>query len=207
MASKADRFYFENFIESADCACQAADYLVECLSDFDLNRIEEMLHHMHEIEHRGDSKRHEVSAALAKAFVTPVDREDLASISNNIDEVTDSIEEVLQQCYVWQVSSIPAEANQFAQFIARSCRLMKAMIAEFANFKKPEKLHSLIVELNNAEEECDAFYLKASLNVKEHCADVMDIITWRRIYDRMENCVDACEHVGDCVDTVVMKNT
>ena len=207
MASKADRFYFENFIETADYACRAADYLVECLSDFDLSRIEEMLRRMHEIEHQGDIKRHEVSAALAKAFVTPVDREDLASISNNIDEVTDSIEEVLQQCYVWQVNAIPADAIQFARLIAKSCRLMKDMIAEFSNFKKPEKLRSLIVELSNVEEECDVFYLKASLNAKESCTDVMDIITWRRIYDRMENCADACEHVGDCVDTVVMKNT
>ena len=35
MANKADRFYYENFIEAADCACKAADYLVECLSAFD----------------------------------------------------------------------------------------------------------------------------------------------------------------------------
>lgn len=207
MASKADRFYFENFIEAADCACKAADYLVECLSNYDLNNIKSMLEVMHEIEHRADGKKHEMSSALAKAFVTPIDREDLADISHNIDEVTDCIEEVLQQCYVWQVAAITPEAVEFAKRIVKCCTLMKNVLSEFENFKKPEKLHKMIVDLNHAEEECDAFYLEASLNAKDRCRDVMDIITWRRIYDRMENCADASEHVGDCVETVVMKNT
>ena len=37
--SKADRFYFENFIEAADCACRAAGYLVECLIGFLMTKL------------------------------------------------------------------------------------------------------------------------------------------------------------------------
>lgn len=207
MASKTDRFYFENFVSAAEYACKAADFLVNCLSNYDLGRIEHMLSVMHELEHQGDTKKHEVSSALAKAFVTPIDREDLALISQNIDDVTDCIEEVLQQIFVWQISSIPPEAIQFATRIANCCTLMKGVLTELINFKKPEKLHNMIIELNHAEEDCDSFYLEASLNVPTHCTDVLDIIAWRRLYDRMENCADACEHVADSVDTVVMKNT
>lgn len=207
MARKADRFYFENFIEAADCACRAANYLVECLSGYELSRIKEMLATMHEIEHEADEKKHEMSSALAKAFVTPIDWEDLADISHNIDEVTDCIEEVLQQCYVWQVTAIPSEAVEFAKHIVSCCTMMKDMLGEFENFKKPGKLHDMIIELSHAEEVCDVFYLEASLSARDRCGDVLELITWRRIYDRMENCADACEHVGDCVDTVVMKNT
>lgn len=45
------------------------------------------------------------------------------------------------------------------------------------------------------------------MNIRKHCTDVLDVVSWREIYARMENCADACEHVGDCVDMVVMKNT
>ena len=38
-------------------------------------------------------------------------------------------------------------------------------------------------------------------------ADLLEIIAWREIYDYMEDCADACEHVADTVATVVMKNT
>jgi len=38
-------------------------------------------------------------------------------------------------------------------------------------------------------------------------ADVMEKMAWHEIYDCLEACVDACEHVSECVDTVIMKNT
>ena len=104
--AKADRLYFENLVVSAQCACKAADYLVECLSNYRYDSLMDMLKSMHEHEHAGDTKKHEMSSALAKAFVTPIDREDLALISSNIDEVTDHIEEVLQRFYIHKINTI-----------------------------------------------------------------------------------------------------
>ena len=109
MASKADRFYFENFIGAANCCCQAANYLAECLKNYEYNNIEHMLDKMHRFEHDADTKKHEMTEALAKAFVTPIDREDLAVISQNIDEVADCIEEVLQRFYVDQIKVVTPE--------------------------------------------------------------------------------------------------
>ena len=85
--------------------------------------------------------------------------------------------------------------------------MMKNMLTELPNFKKPAKLHDMIVALNALEEECDRMYLDATRKVKDEFDDVFDIICWREIYDKMERCADACEHVGDCVETIVMKNT
>ena len=207
MASKQDKFYFENFIAAADCSCRAADYLVDCLTRYDAAQLGQMMRNLHAIEHEGDGKKHEMSAALARAFVTPVDREDLALISANIDDVTDCIEEILEGLYMDQIKTILPGTVDFAQRLAGCCRLMKAMLTELPNFKKPAQLHKLIIDLNHAEEECDRIYMEATMNIRKHCTDVLDVVSWREIYARMENCADACEHVGDCVDMVVMKNT
>lgn len=205
--AKADRLYFENLVSAANYSCAAADYLVECLEDYQPANLKDMLATMHKHEHAGDSKKHEMSAALAKAFVTPVDREDLALISQNIDEVTDCIEEVLQVFYMYRIQSIVPEAVDFARKITDCCRLMKDMLVEFVNFKKPQKLHDMIIELSHKEEECDQLYIEATMLLNDRCENMMDIISWREIYNKMENCADACEHVGDCVETVVMKNS
>ncbi len=205
--AKADRLYFENLVASADCACKAADYLAQCLSNYQPENLMDMLQAMHEHEHAGDKKKHEMSAALAKAFVTPVDREDLALISQNIDDVTDSIEEVLQAFYMYRIKTMVPEAVEFAQRIIDCCALMKDMLVEFVNFKKPQKLHEMIIELSHREEVCDALYINATMLLAERCDNALDIISWREIYNRLENCADACEHVGDCVDMVVMKNS
>ncbi len=207
MANKADRFYFENFIDAADHSCRAAKFLKEILENYNPDEIGASILALHEIEHAGDGKKHEMNAALAKAFVTPVDREDLALISQNIDDVTDSIEEILQRFYVDGIKTVLPEAVVFAEKLESCCNMMKNMMQEFSGFKKPARLREMIIELNRLEEECDELYLKALLAVRTHCTDVLEIIFWREIYDCMERCADACEHVGDCVETVVMKNT
>ncbi len=205
--AKSDKFYFDTLIGAADASYNAANYLVECLTNFENSDIQTMLNNMHEYEHAGDIKKHEITAALARAFVTPVDREDIEVISQNIDEVTDSIEEVLQYIYINHIKSISPYALEFANKLVNCCTVMKDMMTEFINFKKPQKLHELIVDLNHLEEECDWLFLKAALSIKDDFHDVLDIIAWKEVYEKMEKCADACEHVSDCVSMVVMKNT
>ncbi len=207
MANKADKFYFENFIAAAECSKRAAECLSGYFKNYDADEIGAYLVRIHEIEHEGDSKRHAMSAALAKAFVTPVDREDLALISSNIDHVTDVIEEVVQHLYVDRIKTILPEAIVFADKIVECCKLMTEMLCEFESFKKPAKLRNMIIELSNKEEECDDLYLKSLLAIYDHCKDPLEIIFWREIFEHLEKCADACEHVGDVVETVVMKNT
>ena len=205
--AKQDKFYFENLKQATDCACNTARYLVECLTNFDVKDIQKMLETMHAFETEGDHKKHEMSAALAKAFVTPLDREDIALLSNNIDDVSDCVEDVLQTIYVNCITTIPEEIVTFAKLILRSCETMRTMIGEFENFKKPAKLHDMVIKLSDLEEEGDRLYLQYKHNIMKNFTDVLEIISWREILDKMETCLDTCEHVGDCVDTVVMKNS
>ena len=105
------------------------------------------------------------------------------------------------------MQTIPPEAVEFTRKIVSCCSKMQDMLKELPNFKKPEKLHKMIIELNNAEEDCDRFYLDATMKIREHYTDVLEIVAWREIYDYLEDCADACEHVADSVEAVVMKNT
>lgn len=207
MSAKTDRMYFDNLVSAAEKACLASEYLVKILTDYNYENMKEMLATMHEYEHSADIIKHEMENALAKAFVTPVDREDLAAVSHNIDDVADSIEEVLQCFYMYRIKNVTPEAIEFAKKITECCKLMKTMLGEFMNFKKPEKLHNMIIDLNHMEEECDVLYMDATMALSDRFTDALDIISWREIYNRMENCADACEHVGDGVDMVVMKNS
>ena len=205
--AKGDKFYFENFAGSAALSKKAAAYLVECLESFDPDKIEEMLQNMHEIEHAADIKKHEMNDALAKAFVTPVDREDLDMLSHNLDQVTDKLEEVLQKFYIYNIQSVDPSMVDFAKKLVKTCELLCDLMGEFENFKRSKKIHDLIIELNDAEEECDKVYLASMRELTKNSADVLTTISLREIYECLEACSDACEHVGDCIGTVVMKNT
>ncbi len=205
--AKGDKFYFDNFKESTSLSKKAALYLVECLENYNPDNIEEMLKKMHEIEHSADQKKHEMNAALIKAFVTPVDREDLAMLSHNLDQVTDKIEEILQKLYIYNIRTIEPHIVEFAKKIVKSCELLCELIDEFENFRRSKKIQSLIISLNDVEEECDQIYLTSMREITKNPADVYTAISLCKIYDCFEACADACEHASECVDTVIMKNT
>ena len=207
--AKSDKFYFENFAASTALSKKAADYLVTCLENYDLEKLETMLAEMHAIEHSADEKKHEMREALAKAFVTPIDREDLDMLSHNLDEVTDSIEEVLQKFYIYNIKTVPAAVVEFAHKLVHSCELLCELMGEFENFKRSKKIQPLIIELNDVEEECDRLYLSSVRALTQNAAelDALSVTFLYKIYDCFEVCADACEDVGECVGSVIMKNT
>ena len=205
--AKGDKFYFENFVECANLAKDAANYLVKCLKNYDPSKINDMLREMHVYEHNADKKKHEMNEKLAKAFVTPVEREDLDMLSHEIDNVLDTLEEALQKLYIYDVKVIEPSAIEYAGNIVRACDSLCAIMAEFENFKKSKKIHSLIVECNDIEEECDKLYLASMRDITKRNADFITTIAWYKVYDCFEACADACEHVGEAVASIIMKNT
>ena len=209
MANRKNDFYWNNYISAADVACRAAGYLLECMKEFDIKKIGEMLTAMHEFEHEGDSLRHEMTEALAKSFVTPFEREDMQELCQKLDRVIDNIEEVLQAIYFNCIGKISAESIVFAEKICICIAKMKEMLVELPNFKRYEKLRSLIIDVNTAEEECDALYLQANYDCRKNWngKDPLEVIAWRDVYLKLEDCADACEHVADTVEAIVMKNS
>ena len=205
--AKGDKFYFENYEECASLAKKAATYLVECLENYDADSIENMLREMHKYEHSADIKKHEMNEMLARAFVTPVDREDLDMMSQQLDTVLDLIEEVLQKLYIYNIRTIEPAAIEYAKQLVKACDLLGSIMGEFENFKKSDKLHSLIIACNDVEEECDKLYLATMRDLTKRSDDVLVTLSWYKIFDCFEACADACEHVSECVGSIVMKNT
>lgn len=205
--AKSDKFYFDNFVECAELSRKAADYLVDCLESFNADNMENMLAEMHTFEHTADMKKHEMSEKLAKAFVTPVEREDLDLLSQQMDNVLDTLEEVLQKLYVYDVRAIEPSAVEYAKNLVKGCGLLCEIMSEFENFKKSKKIRSLIVQTNDIEEECDKLYLASMRSITKSDFDTFRKLSWYKIYDCLEACADACEHVSDCVGSIIMKNT
>ncbi len=207
MAKKQDSFYFETFIACLDDACRAARLLDQSMREFDPVHIKERLDEMHAVEHAADDKKHQLLNVLAKAFITPIEREDIILLSQNIDEVTDKIEDVLLRVYCNNVQRIRPEALEMSDVVIRICQEAKLMAEQFADFRHSKKLHDHIVHINTLEEEADQLYINSMRTLHITCSDPIEIIVWREIYLYLEKCVDACEHVADTVESVVMKNS
>lgn len=207
MSKKQDMFYFEKFIESAEASCEAAGLLKRVLENYDPADIRVRLDEIHEIEHKADNKKHQIMDNLARAFIVPIEREDIASLSDNIDEVIDKLEDVLIRVYINNVTEIREDALALMEVISRCCEEMREMMKDFADFRHSRTLKNRIIRINELEEKADHLFVTGMRKLHENEKDAIKIIAWREIYSYMEKCADACEHVADTVQNVVMKNS
>lgn len=207
MLRKSESYYYRNFIECVEFGCKAAVMLDQSLTEFHPETLSQKLDEMHEIEHAADMKKHEMKSVLVKEFIAPIEREDILSLSQCIDEVTDKIEDVLLYVYMNNVQSIRPEALKFTKAIIKCCDTLKELMEEFMEFKKSKKINDCLIKINDLEEEGDKLYIEAMRNLHTDEVNPLEIIAWKQIFYYLEKCSDACEDVADVVESVIMKNS
>ena len=207
MSKKQDSFYFDNFIACTEFACKAAKFLDDTLRNFEPDKLNEKRQEIHVFEHSADEKKHELLRVLVKAFITPIEREDILALSQSIDEMVDQIEDVLLRIYCNNISIIEPHALEMVDLIVRCCEEVKGLMEEFADFKHAKNIHDHIVRINTIEEDADQLFITSLRDLHTASSDPIHIIVWREIYILLEQCADACEHVADAVESVIMKNS
>lgn len=199
--------YFDAFVQMAQYSCEAAEYLVETLHNFDIHEMEERVTGLHEIENAADGKRHEITSHLIHEFITPIDREDIFSLVQQLDTAVDTIEDVLRNMYMHNITNMRPEAVEFSRLLEKCVKSMKTTMEKFTHFRKSSSIKDYIVEVNMLEEEGDRLHVSAVHDLFAAGGDPLEVIGWRKVYDSLEDCMDACEHVVDAVESVIMKNS
>jgi predicted phosphate transport protein (TIGR00153 family) len=207
MSRKNEYNYFEQFVKLSKFSLDCAEALNKTLHEFDKNTFEKKVKEMHEIEHEADLAKHEVLNRLIKEFLPPIEREDINSLSQKIDDVTDAVEDVVIKIDMFNVQAIPQDILKFSNLIVKCCTAMNEALVEFQNFKKSTTLTKKIIEINTLEEEGDALYYNTVRNLFQTSKDPVELLVWTQILHRFELCYDCCEDVANLIETVIMKNS
>lgn len=207
MACKKDVNYFDAFVELAGYSCQAAYLLDEIMNNFNADELPDKMKEMHAVEHSGDEARHIIIKKLAREFITPIEREDIMAMLDAIDNVTDTIEDVLMRMYMYNITYIREYAIKMAEVIVKCCNSLKQALDEFYNFRKSQKLHELIIEINHLEEVGDRLFTEATRDLYVNCQNSKEVAAWDTAFYYLEKCCDSCEDVADVIENVIMKNS
>ena len=207
MAKKQDTFYFDTFTSCAEHAVEASRILRKSIDNYDPDNLSGILDEIHKVEHDADMKKHELMNVLAKAFITPIEREDIVLLSQCLDEVVDKLEDVVLRLYCDNVKKIRPEMHQAVDVVERCCSEMHLMVQDFSNFKHSRTLKDRIISINTMEEEADRIFIENMRKLHTSETEPLEIIIWRDVYRYLEQCADACEHVADSCEKVLMNNT
>jgi len=208
MARKNKNDYFEMMAHMTEYCCSAAEKLEAFMASFSPDTVEKDMADIHEIEHAGDRARHEVMEKLMREFITPIEREDIYELIQTIDDITDAIDDIPIKMYMLNVQEPAPHTGEFCQLIVRITNTLKEAMQEFHNYKKSDKLHDLIVEINSIESLGDAVYIKAIRALyTDKELNAVQKSTWKEIYECLELVCDHCEHAADAIENAVMKNS
>ena len=198
--------YFRTLERQSAYGVQASQLLRDFLLDFDAFRMPEAVQEMHRLEQEADGVRKEMTEALAKEFLPPIERGDLLALSMELDDVTDAAEDTLRHLYMFNLESATPDAAALADAALSCCGALHRAVCAFRDFKKIDKLRPLLLPVHEWESKSDALYTESVRRLYCGTNDPRQLLRWTQIYGNLESCCDICEHAADMMETVMFKN-
>lgn len=206
MAKKTNEYFLLIEQQAAICV-EAAALLENILTEYSAAGMAVRRVEMHAVERRADGICHDIRNRLSAAFITPIDQEDILHLAQLLDDVTDALDEVALECYMFRLAELPAGAPAFAGLTRRCVGKLCEAAIELRNFRSSGRLRALLAEVNTLEEQADDAYATAIHDLFAEDAAPRTLIAGKEIFDCMEACCDLCGHAADVMDQIIIKNT
>ena len=195
--------FFEYFHQQVKFICQAADLLVEGAAAGNAH-LASAAHQIKAIEEQADTVIHEIYTRLNSTFITPLDPEDIHSLSSHLDDVIDGIEDSVHRMLAYRIDPLPGTVLELCRLV-QSCGL--SLLQAFESLAKNQPFMDHCIEINRLEEAADQLVRAAVAALFQDEKDPIRVIKRKEIYEFLEQTTDYCEDVADALQNVQVKNS
>lgn len=158
------------------------------------------------IETEADKICHQIYEELDRTFVTPIDREDIASLTKALDNVVDDMEHAATFAALYHLECLTEPMRQLVAINAKAaCELTKA-VATLRNFSEPESIRGPTIAVHTLENEADAIFRRGVTDLFSNGVAAIEIIRQKDMLESLEGGVDRCEDAMDVIRSVIVKN-
>jgi predicted phosphate transport protein (TIGR00153 family) len=157
-------------------------------------------------EHEGDAIVHAMEEALAKTFVTPIDREDLQRLSSELDTVLDLTNGAIRACTMLGVEKATEPMKKLVKILVDCTHRIATVMPKLRKHEYGE-LVACTRELRKIEKDADTVYREAiSFLFKDPAVDAKKLIREKTVLEDLENAIDQCDSIGDILANLAIKN-
>ena len=217
---REDHFY--GFLENQAKVAYAGAIALQKFATNDASAIEAR-EEVQKYEHQGDSIVRDMEEALAKTFVTPIDREDLQKLSSELDTVLDLTNGAIRACVLLGVEKPTEPMKQLIEIIVECTQKIDEAIPKLRKQQYTELL-AVARELRLIEKRADTIYREAVSTLfradatgsslqratggayREGFSDARVLIREKSVLDDLENAVDQCDSIADTLTNLSVKN-
>lgn len=195
--------FFDLFERGVENVAIAARELANLFDNY--SNVPQKVARLTELEHQGDYITHQIMEQLHRTFVTPIDREDIALLTERLDDVMDFIEDAANSMLLYRIEKPTTRSRELA-FILMG--VTEELVKAIPLLRRRSKMGGILqhcVEINRLENEADAIVRFALAELFDGMP-IADVIKWREVYEHLENAVDMGEDVANVLEGVVLKH-
>jgi len=206
-----DGSFFEMFNQHADRIVEAArafSLLVEHYADPAMR--EQYNRDVDSAERAADRVTHDVNRALHKTFITPIDREQIHNLINNMDDVADLLQDSAETMALYDVHHMTEEITRLTDLSVKCCERVKDAVYMLGNIADPRTAEAALKtceEIDRLESDADRVMRNAMSKLFREEPDVREVIKLKAIYELLETVTDKCEDVANQIEGIVLENS
>lgn len=199
-----DKIFFSLLEKQSNIILQAADLLYE-LAHNDKENFEKKIDTIRNLEKDGDGIVRDIFYKLNSTFITPIDHEDISTLSTTFDDVLDHIEGVAVKIRTFKIIKPDDTIARFTEFIRDAVREIHIAIGQIKKIDQKE-IRKTFEKIHNLENQSDDLYDDTIPKLFQD-KDLKKIMILKDLYDQLEEIADICQDVCLIVQDVVIKNS
>ena len=168
--------------------------------------IEAKCRRVSDIEHETDVITHRCVEALHKTFITPIDRDSIHRLITKMDDIMDYVEAASERIVMYELTAMTNDVRDLADVLHRSTIDVEKAVRCLRNFKDPQQILKLCIDINRLENEADAILRRSVARLFKEEKDTIMVIKWKEIYENLENASDRCEDVANIIEGVILEH-
>lgn len=197
-----DEGFFDLFNELSKRLVTAAGLLRDLFSNAD--RLDHFTAQIKAVEHEADHITHEVSKRLDSSFITPLDREDIHNLVQELDNVVDLIDGTSRRVAMFHITETREPARKLCEVLIQQVQQIEKAVT---NIKDPRAVALATREVKVLEAQGDTIYHDAMGALFAGKPDPLDVMKWKEIYDTVEETLDRCQTVAIVLESISLKNS
>jgi len=197
-----ERKFFDDFSGIAARLTSEAVLLGQALDQ--PARLPELNAQIDRVQHETDQAAHDLDLNIDKLFIPPMDREDIHLLSMRLGYVADFIGGTARRAISLRANTRREPAVTLARIIVRAVGEIEGAVR---NLRSGDEVLLRCREIKRAEEEGDAAWEAAVMDLFAGNPDPIEVIRWKTLYDQLEDTLDACEDVANELETITVKHT
>ncbi|MGI8660030.1 MAG: DUF47 domain-containing protein [Thermoleophilaceae bacterium] len=154
------------------------------------------------LEDEGDRITRDILHQLYTTSFTPIDREDLHALAAALDDVVDYAEECADVLGLYRIEAPMEQAVELTGVLRDAGRELALALSGLDDLAG---IAGHLQAVDRLEDEGDRISRQALASLFEGGIDPMVVIRWKDVFERLEQAIDACEHVAHVLEGIQLK--